>query len=49
MGYCLCQAWIFLGVLECVYVLKDALAVFVVLLHLVLEREDVDGVQATAD
>ena len=38
-----------LGILECVYVLEDAFAVHVVLLHIVLEREDVDGVQTAAD
>ena len=39
----------FLGGLECVYVLEDAFAVLVVLLYLVLEREDVNGVQAAVD
>ena len=35
--------------LECVDVLKDSFAVLVLILHLVLEREDFDGVQAAAD
>ena len=38
-----------LGSLKCVDVLKDALAVLVLLLHFVLKRKDVDGVQAAAD
>ena len=38
-----------LGVLKCVYVLEDASAVLVVLLHFVLDREDVDGVKSAAD
>ena len=33
-----------LGSLECVYVLEDAFAFRVILLNLVLEREDVDVV-----
>ena len=33
-----------LGSLECVYVLEDSLAVRVIFLHLVLEREDIDDV-----
>ena len=38
-----------LGGLECVYVLEDAFAVLVVLLYLVLERKDVNDVQAATD
>ena len=37
-----------LGSLKCVYVLEDAFAVLVLLLHLVLEREDINCVQAAA-
>ena len=37
-----------MGGLKCVYVLEDAFAVFVVLLHFVLECDYVDGVQAAA-
>ena len=35
--------------LECVDLLKYSFAVLVLILHLVLVREDVDGVQAAAD
>ena len=38
-----------LGGLECVDVLEDAFAVLVALLHFVLQRKDVDGVQTAAD
>ena len=38
-----------MGGLECVYVIEDAFAVLVVLLHFVLKREDVDGANAAAD
>ena len=38
-----------LGGLECVYVLENAFDVRVILLHLVMEREDVDCVQSAAD
>ena len=38
-----------MGGLECVYLIKDAFAVSVILLHLVLERKDVDCVQSSAD
>ena len=38
-----------MGGLKCVYVIEDDFAVLVLLLHFVLEREDIDGVQAAAD
>ena len=38
-----------LGGLKCVDVLEDAFYVLLVLLHFVLKRKDVDGVQASAD
>ena len=38
-----------LGGLECVDVLEDAVAVLVVILHFVLQREDANGVQAVTD
>ena len=38
-----------LGDLKCVNVLEDAFSVLAVLLHLVLQREDVDGVQVSSD
>ena len=45
-----CAALGFLpGGLNCVYVLEDVFAVRVILLHLVLEREDVDCVKSVAD
>ena len=50
IGFFTCATLGFLlGGLKCVYVIEDAFTFLVVLLHLVLKREDVDCVQAAAD